>query len=82
MYLIVQTTVIYTYRPIVDERNVHHGSKEPILDLLRFVCFLHVIEKSLIELLGFKSTCGLMKARLAALLHGCKERKLRDWCTV
>src|SRR5262245_12772490 len=78
MYLIVQTGVVYTYRPVVDKCHVHHGSKDAVFDLVWLVKLLDFLEEGLVEGLGVYAACGLVEVGLVTLLHGSKECELRN----
>jgi hypothetical protein len=57
LYLSVYTLKVYTYRPVVYECHIHHGSKEAVSDLVRLVKLLDLLEEGFIEDLGFVAVC-------------------------
>lgn len=76
LYLSVQTCIVYTYRSIIDQRYIHHGRKHTILDFVRSIEILYLLEEGLIEGLGFEAACGLVKIGLVALLYRGKKGEL------
>lgn len=78
VYLIVQTGVVYTYRPVVDKCYVHHSCENAVFDLIWLIEVLHFLEESLIERLRFEAACRLVEVGLVALFHGSEQRELGD----
>jgi hypothetical protein len=69
LYLSVYAFKIYTYRPVIYECHVHHGSKKAVLDPVRFVELLNLFEEGLVEGLSFVAASRLVEARLVALFE-------------
>ena len=57
LYLSVYAFKVYTYRPVVYECHVHHGSEQAVLHLIRLVEPLDMLEEGLIEGLGYIAAC-------------------------
>lgn len=68
MYLIVQTAIVYTYRPIIYKRYIHHGREQTVLDFVCLIRVLYLLEESLVEFFGTGSACRLVEAG-SAFLH-------------
>ena len=72
---------IFTYRSIVDERNVHHSLKDAILDPLRLIELLHLFEEDGVKFLGFDAAGRLVEVGLVPFLSRSEECELR-YCRI
>lgn len=61
LYLAIQSAVVDTYRAVIHQCHIHHGCKNAVLDLARFIKFLDFFEEGLVKFLGFCAVCRLME---------------------
>lgn len=71
------TNMAATYRPVVNQRNIHHSLEDTILDFLVIVQFLNLLEESCVQLFAFIGTSGLMKIWLRSFLCRSQKGELR-----
>ena len=65
------------HRSIIDQRHLHHGSENTVLDLLRLVGILNLPEEVLIQPLGFIATQRPVEVRFISFLRRGQEGELR-----
>jgi hypothetical protein len=68
-----------TYRPIVNKSNFHHGLKLAVLDSIRQVEVLYLLDKVMIQPACFFGACCAMEVGLGALFGFCQQSKLGYW---
>ena len=68
VYRCVDTAVIHTYRPVIDNPNLHHGLENAVLDLFRAVKMLHSGKEVVVQFFGYLRLCSTVEIWFIALL--------------
>jgi len=76
--LFVLAAVIYTYRTVVDERDIHHGLKDAVFYFVLAVQSLELCKEFIIEFFGLVGAGGFVKVWFVALFQRSQESELRD----
>lgn len=63
---------VQTYWTVIDQSNIHHGSKDAVLDFVGFIEIPNLFVKGFVERPGFVTVCRLVKRGLAAFFQGGK----------
>lgn len=71
IYRFVLTAVVYTYRSVINEGNVHHGLKYAIFDFVFAIKLADLGNKRVVELFAFGSWSGLVEVWFVAFLGRC-----------
>ncbi len=56
--------IVYTYRAIIYQFNLHHCLKDTILDSFWIINLLHFGDKVVVKLSGLFACCSAMEIRL------------------
>jgi len=78
LYRFVLTAVVYTYRSIVDDADVHHGLEDAVLDSIFAVERSDLRHESIVKLFAFRWGSRMMEGG-RVFLNGCKKRELGDF---
>lgn len=79
IYRFVQAAVVYTYRSIVHQPDVHHGLEHAVLDPVLCIHRLDLGEELVVELFSLSGARRLVEVGFISFLGGSEQGELRDY---
>lgn len=77
VYRLINAVEIDTYRPIVDQADIHHGAEDPVFDSVLAVEFAYLAEERVVQFLGSARRSGFVKVGFVAFLSRGEKSELR-----